>query len=131
MKSLLLLPMLLLAVLFSGCKKEEVVVPNRTIFINVPAANWQRDNDNKLFFVDLDVPEINDVVADRDGIIVAIAEPNGNVYEALPDVFHGFSISYTYQPGNVQLISQFADGTMPNNPPGDLDVKITIVESQQ
>ena len=50
-------------------------------------------------------------------------------WEALPDVYNGASIVYTYKPGTLYLEVQGSDGSTVNPPSGTINVKIVLVAS--
>lgn len=133
MKALLLVPMLLFAVFFTGCSKDgDVVIPNRTILTTVRSGDWKLnpDNDNKSYSVTLDMPEIDGNVNQTHGILVSVSA-DGTGFEAIPDVYNGFAFSYTHQPGSLTIETQSVEGTAGAPPGGDITVKIVIVVSQE
>lgn len=132
MKSLLLLPMLMLGILFTSCKKEEiiqqVVVPNRTIMYDVAPSAWQFDNQTKTYFAELPIDEIDDYANQNSGILVYISGDK-TIWEAIPNVYNGSTYVYTYTRGSLYLEVQNADGTTINPPSSTTHVKVVIVES--
>lgn len=132
MKTLLFLPLLLMGVLFSGCtKKYEYVTPNQTIFFDVAPGDWDL-TDNKTYVVTLPIPEISSQVNQDFGIVVSISGDNGATYEAIPEVYGGYTYSYTHTQGNLSLETQRADGSDAGTAPNvAIRVKVVLVESQQ
>ncbi|WP_298732420.1 hypothetical protein [uncultured Chitinophaga sp.] len=131
MKTFLFLPVLLMAVLFTGCtKKYEYVTPNQTIFFDVAATDWELIP-NQSWVVTLPIPEIDGRVNQDFGIVVSISGDNGGTYEALPEVYAGFSYSYTHTQGSLSIERQLPNGTPGGAPEGAVRVKIVLVESQQ
>ncbi len=130
MKSLLLLPILLMSVFISGCTKNEYVTPNQTIITTVRETDWKEITANSTWGVTISLPELNDQ-ANRDfGVVVSISG-DGNTFEALPEAYGGYTYTYTHEPGFLTLETQRVDGTTGNRPPGDITVKIVLVESQE
>jgi hypothetical protein len=133
MKSLLFLPLLLLTVVFTSCKKETIneIVPNRTIITDVPSNSWRLDNTNgnNHYYVDIQMPEIDSRIQNSNGVLAYISFDGGNIYEALPDVFYGSTIVVEHSVGNIRLITQNSDGTTVN-PPSDCTLKIVLIESE-
>jgi hypothetical protein len=131
MKTKLLLAVLVLGLgfLVSGCKKEYITneVPNTTIQATIASNTWQFDNNTKTYYREIDMPEITDGINQTDGVLVYISG-DGNTWEAVPDVYNGSTIIYTYKPGLLTLEIQGADGSTVN-PPGDMYVKIVLVAS--
>jgi hypothetical protein len=131
MKSFLLLPLLLMGVLFSSCKKEEIiqqVVPNRTILTTVPKTAWKLDAAKGTYYVTIDMPEIDGRVFDTNGVLVYFSF-DGDVYEAIPDVLQGSTFEVTHSVGSISIDIQGADGSLVNPPSEDIFVKIVLVES--
>lgn len=131
MKSLLLLPMLMLGILFTSCKKEEIiqqVQPNRTILFEVKANAWQYDSQTKTYFAELPVDEIDNDVNQNSGILVYISSDK-ITYEAIPDVFNGSTFVYSYTAGSLFLEVQGADGSTINPPSNTVYAKVVIVDS--
>ena len=134
MKSLLLLPMLLLGCVFtfSSCTKEEitqqVVIPNKTIQFEVKPNAWTYDNTTKTYFAKLPIEEIDDYANQNSGILVYISDDK-ILWEAIPDVINGSTYIYTYETGNLYLEIQNVDGTTRNPPTKSVFAKVVIVES--
>ncbi|GAA0553550.1 hypothetical protein GCM10009415_39410 [Chitinophaga japonensis] len=121
---------MLCGILFSGCTKEynEYVTPNQTIFADIAPGDWQLIGNNAYGYT-IAMPEIDNYVNDNFGIVVSISGGTGT-YEAIPEVYDGYSYSYTHTSGSLTIETQTVDGT-PGNPPEDpIFVKIVLVESQ-
>ena len=131
MKSFLFLPLMLLAVLFTSCKKEEIiqqVVPNRTITTTVQPNAWTLDAPKNSYFVEINMPEIDSRVYETNGILVYFSF-DGDTYEAIPDVFEGATLQVTHSVGKLFIDIQGADGSLVNPPADPIFVKIVLVES--
>jgi hypothetical protein len=131
MKSFLLLPLLLMGVLFSSCKKETIVqevVPNRTITTTIPASAWKLDAAKNTYYVTIDMPEIDDRVYQTNGILVYFSF-DGKIYESIPDVLQGVTMEVTHSVGSISIDTQAADGGLADPPGEDIFVKIVLIES--
>jgi hypothetical protein len=130
MKSLLLLPLLLCSILFTGCKKEyyDVVVTNRTINFTVQPSAWQANNSSNSYIATLNIPELDNRVNQSNGVLVYISG-DGQTFEAIPDVFAGSTFVYSYTIGKLFLEVQDANGTQISPPSSDIFVKVVLVES--
>ncbi len=132
MKSLLLLPMLMLGVLFTSCTKEnitqEVVIPNKTIQYIINKDQWQFDSRSQTQYVDIPVPEIDDYANQNSGILVYISEDQ-ETWEAIPDVLNGSTFIYRYTNGRLFIEVQNADGSVTPAPDYTIYAKVVIVES--
>ncbi len=129
MRSFLLCPLLLVGLLFSNCKKTQVVQPNQTIYATLQPGNWQYDNSTKTYYNQVAVPQIDDYVTQTDGVLVYITSDN-TIYEALPDVLDGVSFIYNYQKGGITVEAQGSDGSVVNPPSQTIGLKIVLVDSQ-
>jgi hypothetical protein len=136
MKSFLLLPLLMLTILFTSCRKEEitqeiteVVIPNRTITTDIQPNTWQRDDANGSYFVEIDMPEIDKKVYDSNGIL-AYFSFDGTTFEAIPDVWQGATLKVTHSIGKLYIDIQGADGVQIAPPTEAIFVKIILVDSE-
>lgn len=131
MKTKLLLAVLVLGLgfLVSGCKKEYITqeIPNTTIQASIASNTWKFDTGTQTYYREISMPEITSGINQTDGVLVYISG-DGNTWEALPDVYNGSTIIYTYTTGLLTLEIQGADGSTVN-PPGDMYVKIVLVAS--
>lgn len=132
MKSFLFLPLLLLGVLFTSCKKEEIIqeiTPNRTINFTVQPGAWVLDNATATYYAELPVPEIDDRVNRTNGILVYISSDN-KTFEPIPDVYNGSTFIFTHTIGKIFLEVQGADGATIDPPEDIIYVKVVLVESE-
>lgn len=132
MKSLLLLPMLMLGILFTSCTKEEitqeVVIPNRTILFEIPEDQWQLDTRSQTYYADIPIEEIDEYANQNSGILVYISDDKVT-YEAIPDVLDGSSYIYRYTTGRLFIEIQGVDGAPAGFPDHTIFAKVVIVES--
>jgi hypothetical protein len=128
MKILAFASLVLLTALLPSCTKKEVVIPNQTILTDINPNNWQYDNTTKTYYVAIDMPEIDENVNETDGVLVYISSGD-QVYEALPEVYNGYSYTVLHAPGNITIEAQGADGSTVNPPNYPLHVKIVLVKS--
>lgn len=121
---LLVLPMLLMS-----CEKNEYIVPNRTILVNLLPGNWISSNGGRNYSAAVNVPEIDNYFNDS-GAVLVYASFGGNVYEQVPEVYDGVSYSFTHKPGQVVIEIQSSDGVSVVSPPGAVALKIVLIESE-
>lgn len=115
--------------LFVSCKKEEVLIPNRTIYVEVNSNDWTLNSTNNTYQAVLDMPEITSDVSERDAVQVYISLGDG-LYEALPQVYGGLTYLYSYRPGELFLDVQTSDGERPIKLNSTMRVKIVIIPSE-
>lgn len=121
-----------MGVLFTGCtKKYEYVTPNQTIFFDVAADDWELTDNNTYIVTLTPIPEINAQVNQDFGIVVSVSGDNGATFEAIPEVYNGYTYSFTHTQNSISIETQTADGTSPGSPPPGIRVKIVLIESQQ
>ncbi len=132
MKALAFASFLFLVAVLPACTKKEMVIPNQTILTDVAPNNWQYDSNTKTYYVNINMPEIDSYVNQTDGVLVYISSSTSgdNVYEAIPEVYNGYSYTYIYSPGQLSIEVQGANGTTVNPPNYPLHVKIVLVKSQ-
>ncbi|ATL47729.1 hypothetical protein COR50_11450 [Chitinophaga caeni] len=130
MKAYLFLPLLLVTMLSVSCTKttNEYVVPNQTILFDLGADQWSFDANTNSYFAPISIPEIDVDVRDIDGVLVYISNPDGTVYEAIPNVYNDISYTYVYEEGQLTLEAQGVGSVGAGNPPRLL-VKVVIVRS--
>lgn len=130
MKALLFLPLLVMSVWITGCtKKYEYVTPNQTIQTDILHTDWKLVNNGKSYAVTLSMPEITDQV-NQDFAVVVSVSADGGTFEAIPEVYAGYSYSYTHTTGSLTIESQAVSGTTAGEAPPDIKIKIVLVESQ-
>lgn len=123
--------MLSAGVLFSSCTKEEVVVPNQTIFAEVSPDMWELVPSSNTYQVAIDMPELDAYSSETSSVQVDISFNDGASYEALPQVYGGVSYLYSYGEGTLYLDVQSADGTEPVRLTSNILLKIVIIPSEE
>lgn len=111
----------------SACKKE-TIVPNRTIITTLNSGDWIAFNGGRTYTAAIDMPEIDDYFNDYGGVLVYISFDN-NTYEQIPQVYDGVSYSYVTRAGQIVMEVQSSDGIGVITPPGQVRVKIVLIES--
>lgn len=135
MKKLPLL-LLLLSVFFvaSSCTKQynttEEVIPNFTVVHTVAVGDWKFTAADGTYTAIINMPEIDNVSFDNDGVVVAAMFDNVN-YEALPQVYDGLSYTFFYSPGFLTISVQGANGGQGSKPTGPVRFKIVLIPSAQ
>lgn len=134
MRLFLLCPLSLIALLFSNCKKEytevtQVVQANRTISKTLEPGNWKYDASSNTYYNEISVPEIDDSVVQKGGVLAYITFDNKR-YEILPDVLDGSTFVCFYRNGVFDVEVQYADGSIASPPTGAIGLKIVLVDSQ-
>ncbi len=124
-----LIPFLLLTLfLFSGCTKNNVVIPNTTIATDVLSTDWKYSSTTQTYYVNLSIPELTQQTNTSDGVLISFSAGN-DLYESIPEVYNGDSYTYTHQPGVITLEVQAANGATVNPPAFTIHVKIVLIPS--
>ncbi|MBC7912519.1 MAG: hypothetical protein H7Y07_00210 [Pyrinomonadaceae bacterium] len=121
---ILLLPVLLV---LSSCKKE-YITPNKTIVLNLSSGSWIPLNGGMSYTVALSVPEIDNYMNERGGVLVYLSFGD-NTYEQIPQVYNGDAYSFVTRPGQIVLEAQSYDGQGIIPRPVNMTVKIILIES--
>lgn len=130
MKKKLTLFLLPLLFIIASCKKtENVIVPNRTVLVDIKATDWTSDDGGKTFSANIQMPEITTDFNDYGGVLVYVSFDD-QVYEQIPQVYNGITYSYTTEPGNIDIDIQSSLGDEVISPPGQvIRVKIVLIDS--
>lgn len=113
-----------------ACQKNQYVVANRTIIINVAPNSWVGSNGGRNYTSQINMPEINNEFNERGGVLAYVSFGN-QTYEQLPQVYDGISYTYVTRPGQLILELQSSNGTNTINPPGQtVTLKVILLESE-
>jgi hypothetical protein len=113
----------------SSCTKKYITPnPNQTIYATVNPTDWSLYSDGKSYMASITAPQLGSNISDVGGVIVAISYTDG-VYEQIPEVYNGTSLSYTYNQGNLTLYAQSPDGATAVQPTTAIKVKVILVSS--
>ena len=128
MRTFLLLTVLFLGVFATGCKKEEVVIPNITIPFSAEPGDWKADNGSFSYFLEVSMPEITDRVNQTNGVLVYMSD-DGEIWKNVPEVFDGRTFVYSYATGVLYIDVQGANGDMITPPTTKMYFKVVLVDS--
>lgn len=128
MKKVLSILSLAAVFVLTGCTKNNIVVPNITVNTTIQPSDWQYDNSTKTWYVNIDMPEIDNKSNQSDGIITSISFGDG-VYELIPDVYNGYAFYVTHTTGTLTIEAQNQNGVT-NAPTDAILAKIVIVPSE-
>ncbi|WP_421940971.1 hypothetical protein [Pedobacter sp.] len=119
MKKLTILMLCIATLGLVSCKKETIVqsTPNRTIVFDVNPNRWVLENGK--YYLDLDIPEVDDINFYDEGILIYTATPNYNNYYQLP---YG-DMDYETHIGGVSI----SRSSLPTTP---IRVKVVLVAAE-
>jgi len=135
MKVKLLLLLCLFTVGLSSCEKDTIVqdTPNRTIIYTIQPKDWVPYANGKGFKADLDIPEVDQLNVDIEGILVYLDHPaNVNSYIQLPYVYNGYSYSYEQVVGGLTVDIQTSEYStvLPTKPTVPIRMKVVLIPSR-
>lgn len=135
MKKLLLLLLCTTTLGLVSCKKDTIVqdTPNRTIIINIQPNSWVQSADKGTYTADVNIPEIDALNVDIEGILVYLDHPaNKNSYIQLPYTYEGVSYSYEHLDGGIRIDIQRANyaNEDPNKPTVPIRLKVVLIPSR-
>ncbi|QXV65528.1 hypothetical protein INP83_00035 [Mucilaginibacter sp. 21P] len=121
----------ILAVTASSCKKETVVSNNTlTRVFDLKSTDWKQTSDGVSWYANLNIPELDNQIHLKGGVLVSISVDGESTYEQIPETFGGVAYSYSHQPGQLQLLAQAYDGANPPiSNPGAMTVKVVLIDS--
>ena len=134
MKKILLLLLCTVTLGLVSCEKQQVIqdTPNRTVIMYIEPNQWIQSPDGANFTSELNVPEIDRLNVDIEGILVYIDHPvNINSYIQLPYVYSGNAYSYEHFNGGIAIDIQRAQYSTQNpvRPVERVRVKIVLIPS--
>lgn len=134
MKKLLLLLLCVTTLGLVSCKKETIIQesPNRTFVYTVRANSWTLSTDGYTYSTILDIPEVDNVTLDDEGVLVYITNPGDRSRQKqLPFVYKVDAYSYEISNGKIRIdieSSDFQDRD-PIKPTTDIEAKVIIIPS--
>ncbi|RYZ98769.1 MAG: hypothetical protein EOP47_18505 [Sphingobacteriaceae bacterium] len=129
-KALSLIMFIGIAMVASSCKKEvtQVIQPNQTILIPVNEQEWLLDD--QTYTAEIPLPELDSYEQENAAVLVYISFDDGLNFEQIPEVYDGRAFSFTHSVGFLYIDAQRYNGTTLLENPGDILVKVVIVDSQ-
>jgi hypothetical protein len=130
MKKLLLLLLCTTTLGLVSCKKDNIIqeTPNRTIIITVQPNEWISNSDGGTLTADLNIPEIDRLNVDIEGILVYIDHPlQGSSYIQLPFVLSGSAYSYEHYEDGISIDIQRSTYATENPQPPTKAIRVKVV----
>jgi hypothetical protein len=138
MKALLWVSCLAAVATVSSCtKKNYYTTPSTTIIAQADSTSWKLDQTGDAWTISINMPEITDAVNQTDNVSVAISynyntQNSSDIqFEAIPELYNGYSYSFVYGVGYLSIYAQSPSGTPPAATPGAVWVKIVLTPSNQ
>ncbi|NRF41997.1 hypothetical protein [Pedobacter foliorum] len=135
MKKLLFLILCTTTLGLVSCKKDTIVnqtTPNRTFIYTIKPSSWTLNANKDTYTTILDIPEIDNITLDDEGVLVYITDPdNANVQKPLPHTFNFTAYSYEFTKGEIRVFIQNSDTDklIPAAPTKPITAKVIIIPS--
>lgn len=135
MKRSLLLLLCIATLGLASCKKETIIqeTPNRTFEYTIQPSQWTSNSNGLNFTAELDIPEIDQITLDDEGVLVYMDHPTiAGSQIALPFVYDTNSYTFEIFNGGIAIDIQSSDkqATAPVRPTKPVKVKILVLPSQ-
>jgi len=133
MKKLFVLSALSLLV-FSSCKKEitQVQQVNQAFsaVYTIKPSDWTTNNGGLSYTAQLQVPELDNAIYNGGGVLVYLSFSGTDYYEALPEVFDGFTYGAIHSNGYVGIDISDITGNIMNPPTQNISAKVILIDAQ-
>lgn len=133
MKKLFLLSAISLFI-FSSCKKEitQVQQVNQaySAVYNITSSDWTTNNGGLSYTASLQIPELDNSIYLGGGVLVYLSFSGTDYYEALPEVFDGFTYGAIHSNGYVSIDISDITGNIMNPPTQDISAKVILIDAQ-
>lgn len=135
MKKLTILFLCIATLGLASCKKDTIInqtTPNKTIVLNVASSSWSLSSDQFTYYTTVNVPEIDDITMNDEGVLVYMSFDNGVTYLPLPFVYDVYSYSTVISKGKIEIDIQSSDlqSRKTIKPTGNVKVKVVIIASE-
>jgi len=140
MKQKILLMLCIATLGLASCKKDNIIeeTSNRTIIVTINPADWEANADGSTFTASMDIPEVDQLNVDIEGVLVYLAHPeNPNSYIAVPNTYKGnaYSFEQYYDNANSSGISidlQRSEYSTqnPTRPSAPIRMKVVLIPSR-
>jgi hypothetical protein len=134
MKQSFLLLLCIATLGLASCKKDNIYyeTPNRTFNYTIQENEWVLDTKGLTYTVELDIPEVDQITLDDEGVLVYVNHPlEASSYIQIPAPFDTDAYSYEVYNGGIAIDVQSTDrqSTTPVKPKGTIKVKIVVIPS--
>lgn len=120
--------------ILSSCKKEitQVQQVNQAFsaVYTIKPGDWTTNNGGLSYTAQLSVPELDNTIYMGGGVLVYLSFSGTDYYEALPEVFDGFTYGAIHSNGFVGIDISDITGNIMNPPTQDISAKIILIDAQ-
>lgn len=110
---------LFILISFSACTKTVTQTVNQvySATYTIKPTDWGLDNSGLFYYrVDLNVPEIDNVVVQDGGVQVYLSFDGGTTFDAVPETIAGITYNALHSAGNL-TIGYYTEGNVATQPP--------------
>ncbi|WP_256007186.1 hypothetical protein [Pedobacter deserti] len=134
MRNLILLLLCTTTLGLVSCKKDTIIqeTSNRTIIFNIQPDQWVQSPDAGTYTATIDVPEIDQLNVDIEGVLVYLDHPvNKSSYIQLPYTYEGIAYSYEHYEGGIKIdIQRSVYSEDPLKPNVAIRMKVVLIPSR-
>jgi hypothetical protein len=116
---------------FSSCKKDVTQVVNQVFSAtySIQPNQWVAGTGNLSYYVNLSVPEIDNIIVQSGGVLVYLSFDNGSSFEAVPEDYGGIAYGAVHSVGSVTIDLNAIDGVSAVTPPtGTVLAKVVLLD---
>lgn len=128
----LTLALCLLGVSLASCTKQEntTINPGQAATYDITPQDWATTDNGLTYTATFDVPELDNAIFDHGAVLVYLSFEDG-VYEALPEVYSGYSYGAYHSVGSVSVDFYAMDGSASDVPTADVYAKVVLISADQ
>jgi hypothetical protein len=120
---------------FSACTKTVTQTVNQvySATYTIRPGDWALDNSGLFYYkIDLNVPEIDNIVVQNGGVEVYLSFDGGATFDAIPETIAGITYNAIHQQGGV-TIGYYTESNVATQPPlpnGTVLAKVVILDGK-
>lgn len=135
MKKLLLLILCTATLGLVSCKKDTIIqeTPNRTYVYTIQPGSWVTSNNGEIHTASLNIPEIDGVTLDDEGVLVYLDHPALSSSQIqVPFTWNANAYSYELYDAGIDINIQSSDNQdlLPAKPTQAIKAKIVVIPSR-
>lgn len=133
----LITPFFLSVLLLSACRKHVTQEITQVQQVNqafsavytIQPGDWTTDNDGLTYTASLQIPELDKVIYQSGAVLVYLSFSGTSYYEALPEVFQGFTYGAIHSTGYVSIDIGAISGEEINPPAQTISAKVILIDA--
>jgi hypothetical protein len=133
MKKLTLALLCLLGLSLAACTKQNnttTINPGEAATFTIAPGDWSTQDNGLTYTATFDMPELDNTIFDHGAVLVYLSFDDG-IYEALPEVYAGYSYGAYHSVGSVSVDFYATDGSTSDAPTADVYAKVVLISADQ